>query len=198
MFRILITSLLTFTLSCAGYQGHNIKLKDYPKVNKEEIAKLNLFYGKKSSKNSSMYSKFKEYGVRQDKSEEAEGCELLGYTNVGVYNPFFCFPITNIAAMLTLTIIPYYCQQQHESTMNLISITKNPTTNKLEEKTLKTYHLKERSHEVWSLLWLLNPYSWDDVGPITAQAKVNQRLSEAMVRKVLNDVKNYEECKKKN
>ena len=63
-------------------------------------------------------------------------------------------------------------------------------------KLLKTYELKDKVHEVWSLIWLLNPWSWNEPTPETGRRIVENTISEALTRSILNDASNFKECQK--
>jgi hypothetical protein len=43
---------------------------------------------------------------------------------------------------------------------------------------------------------MLNPFSWDEKSPEYAKSQTYTRISEAIVRQVLNDAKNFKECYK--
>lgn len=70
-------------------------------------------------------------------------------------------------------------------------------------KLLKTYELKDKVHEVWSSLWMLswfviNPtkYASNAEHPKDAKKIVENNISEALVRSILNDAKSFPECQK--
>lgn len=70
-------------------------------------------------------------------------------------------------------------------------------------KLLKTYELKDKVHEVWSSLWMLswfviNPtkYAPNAEHPKDAKKIVENTISEALVRQILNDAKSFPECQK--
>lgn len=69
-------------------------------------------------------------------------------------------------------------------------------------KLLKTYYLKDKVHEVWSLPWTLLVdlpiyliSGKDKPTPESAKLIVSEKVSTALMRSVLNDASKFEECK---
>ncbi len=210
----LIIPLLT---SCAGIPGDRIKLKDYPETEQKEIDGLDLSYRiankpdwiKKynpqkytdsyenqvddsyilaeriSGKLDSGFRSTKEY------SSTFKRCDAVISTKVYWPMPMTCFFHQYLSAF-TLTIIPYYCQTVYEAKATLISTSDN--------RVLKEYYLKDKVHEVWSLLWFLATLPVDSWGggptPEGAKKIVEQNISEALTRSILNDASNFKECQK--
>jgi hypothetical protein len=134
------------------------------------------------------------------------------------------FPRTCIVnyflAGFTLFTIPFYCQHTFEAHATLISYPKDSETrghniklsinqaklgdffldeNDRPAKLLKTYELKDKVHEVWSLLWMLSwfVYNPESSGtPEGAKKLTEENISEALVRSILNDASTFEECQK--
>jgi hypothetical protein len=67
-------------------------------------------------------------------------------------------------------------------------------------KLLKTYELKDKVHEVWSSLMLLAAIPITPLRklptPDAAKSQVENTISEALTRSILNDASSFEECKK--
>jgi hypothetical protein len=121
----------------------------------------------------------------------------------------------------TLFAIPYYCQRTFEAKATLISYPKDSEVtgnivpsissakigdlfldeNNRPAKLLKTYDLKDKVHEVWSLIWTLTWFFVDTkryssaTSPEGAAYQTEETISEALVRSILNDANKFEECR---
>mgnify|MGYP000450961209 CR=1 FL=1 len=211
---ILATSLL---VSCAGIPGDRIKLKDYPETEQKVIDGLDLSY--RITKKPDWIKKYNpqkypdpyenqvddsyilaerisgklDSGFRSTKeySSTFKRCDAVISTKVYWSMPMTCFFHQYLSAF-TLTIIPYYCQTVYEAKVTLISTSDN--------RVLKEYYLKDKVHEVWSLLWFLATLPVDSWGrgptPEGAKKIVEQNISEAISRQILNDASNFKECQK--
>ncbi len=67
-------------------------------------------------------------------------------------------------------------------------------------KLLKTYELKDKVHEVWSLLMILAGFAIKSLHELPSddygRRIVENTISEALVRSILNDASNFKECQK--
>ncbi len=70
-------------------------------------------------------------------------------------------------------------------------------------KLLKTYELKDKVHEVWSSLWMLswfvvnpNKYAPNAEHPKDAKKIMEDKISEALTRSIINDASQFKECQK--
>lgn len=70
-------------------------------------------------------------------------------------------------------------------------------------KLLKAYELKDKVHEVWSSLWMLswfvvnpNKYAPNAEYPNDAKKIMEDKISEALTRSILNDASQFKECQK--
>ncbi len=192
---VILISLIT---SCAGIPANKVKLENYPTVTNKDSENINLNSTLQNNKNS-------QCEVRK-KFTERWGSFLTCY--IGVFPSFF-----------TATIIPYYCQNIYELDASLVAtipeshlqslpLTIKPSIKEAKEgdyylnenneltKLLKTYYLEDKVHEVWSLIWMLNPFSWDEATPERAKSETQSRMSQALARQVIHDANQFEECKK--
>jgi hypothetical protein len=188
-----VAAILFLLLNCSGFQANNVKLKDFPEIKKEGLNKMsidiklgNYWFTKDDF--------LKNYEVKKDKESGESKCVVNAFVNS--YNRFLTCPlITNYIAPFTLFTIPYYCARHYEAHATLLTKNKNPNSQE-KYKILKEYQLSDRVDEVWSLIWMLNPFSWDEKSPEYAKSQTYTRISEAIVRQVLNDAKNFKECQK--
>jgi hypothetical protein len=222
-----VSLIISFLTGCAAIPANKIKLENYPEIKKEEIKNLSLNY-------STFKFEPDKKGYEFDKaiiSEIDQGVKVNGSSNCNIKistmhsTPFPMLCIANyFIAGVTLFTIPYYCQHTYEARANLLShpqdseiqgIIKNSISQaKLGEifldeknrpaKLLKTYELKDKVHEVWSLLWMLswlvvepNKYAPNAEYPKDAYKIMEDKISEALVRQILNDAKTFPECAKK-
>ena len=190
---IKLTLVLSILTSCAGIPGRNIKLDDYPEVKKFNdlsiVYKDGELYGKIDYEHNFNKKISKNFESKKIFSNElntkiSENCiiKISSKKSLGM-----C-PITNLISPITLTILPYYCQHIYEIKAILVSA---------DSRILKEYDLRDKVHEVWSLIWMLNPWSWDEPSPEYGKDIVENKISEALVRQVLNDASTFKECKKK-
>jgi hypothetical protein len=153
---ILIINLLS---SCASIPGGNIKLENYPDIEKENIKDVNLNYEKEEFQPDKKGLSFThEITSRIDKKLEntnkknnkinTTNCSLKISTMHSAPFPRLCIANYFIAGF-TLFTIPYYCQHIFEAKATL---TDNKTGT-----ILKSYYFKDKAHEVWSILWLITP-----------------------------------------
>ncbi len=204
----IISLILTIILTsnCAGIPGKNVKLEDYPEINDEEVRKIDL-----TIKNSTRYitqdeiknSANLDYYFSLKAIDEFKKNKINKFNNVNskcaldlnfkVRNNFapICF-LNYYISGFTLTIIPYYCQQTYTAHATLISTQDN--------RILKTYDLKDKVHEVWSLLLLLAAIpikSLRDIpAPEGAKHQTETKLSTALTRQILRDAATFKECQK--
>jgi hypothetical protein len=128
--------------------------------------------------------------------------------------------VNYVTSFVTLFTLPFYCQHIYEARANLIFYPEEseiygniikPSINQaklgeifLDEnnrpaKLLKTYELKDKVHEVWSLIWMLSwfIYNPQSVGtPEGAKRIVENNISEALTRSIINDAIDHLECYK--
>ena len=218
--------IIPLLASCAGIQGNNVKLENYSEVDGEDLRSLDLGYKYKSnpSKDGREYDKQEEqcandyasgkkicYMKNDHVIDHFDGA-IIGklqtpYPKISELNPDspnrciveiyskksygFC-PITNFLSPFTLMILPYYCQHKYEAKATLISTSDN--------RILKEYYLKNKAHEVWSSLWFLSAFVIDSWGkgptPEGAKEMVEQNISEALARSIINDASQFPECQK--
>jgi hypothetical protein len=196
--RILAYFLFFILTNCSGFQANKIKLENFPDIRKDELKYLDLYYSKPSFKSILVDSRFKDLGLRQADGTQKKGCEIIAY--IDSTNRFLTCPlITNYIAPFTLFTIPYYCARHYEAHATLLTKNKNPNSQE-KYKILKEYQLSDRVDEVWSSLLFLaavpiTPLRKIDT-PDQAKSKTYTRISEAIVRQVLNDAKNFKECQK--
>ena len=197
---VLIASLVG---GCAGIPANKIKVSDYPEAKSEEIKNLDIAYEyydfveKREGRNPAEIditteAKLIKLGIKKHSKTQNTKCKIVASMNSGVYNFWGCPIFTNILSIPTLTNIPYYCQIEFIGSADLIDTKTN--------KTLKTYELKDKVHEVWSLLMILAGFVYkplhelpsDDYGKRITESTI----SEALTRSILNDASSFEECKK--
>jgi len=215
----LIKLLMIFLLvSCAGIPGERVNLKDYPEINQKETKNLDLSYNitnkpdwiKKYNPQKypdpyenqvddsyilatkTMEKLNSNLGNLKSFSSKVGKCDVSISTKVYLPMPLTCFFHQYLSAF-TLTIIPYYCQTIYEAKATLISTSDN--------RVLKEYYLKDKMHEVWSSLWFLSALLVDKWGrgptPKGAGEIVEQNISEALARQIINEANQFSECRKK-
>jgi len=200
--KIVFLSSLVFLMSCSGFQYNQIKIDDYADSQKNELSKLSISYQdnrccmhlRGRNYESDLQSSLKEKGVKKWPETNSKCIIKLESRN----RITFC-PITNIISPITLAIIPYYCRYKYQVNATLLTKNKNPNSQE-KYKILKEYQLSDRVDEVWSSLLFLaavpiTPLRKIDT-PDQAKSKTYTRISEAIVRQVLNDAKNFKECQK--
>jgi len=131
--------------------------------------------------------------------------------------------VNYVTSFVTLFTLPFYCQHIYEARANLIFYPEEseiygniikPSLNQaklgeifLDEnnrpaKLLKTYELKDKVHEVWSLIWTLTWFVVDTklysnaTTPEGATYKTQETISEALTRSIINDAIDHLECYK--
>lgn len=194
-------------------------------MNKIDGLKTNL----RRSFNDRVGATFIGKGVQKNKLNKPNKC-LIKVKSVsseefdGLCGPYY------FLSGFTIFIFPYYCINHYQAQASLISyppessiLGKNtnilpsqsqakPGDYFLDEnnrlaKLLKTYELKDKVHEYWSLIALLGELVVVVVHPSTirdsnistperAKQDTENVISEALVRQVLNDAATFEECKK--
>jgi hypothetical protein len=223
---LIINSLL---IGCAGIPAGKVRLENYPEIKKDEIKSLNLGYKKadfeprmKGESFNNNISKNLQLVDVQD-AKNSNNCVVIFSSNNDYGKSKIC-QVGGIVAGLTLFIIPAYCYWNYEARATLLShpqdseiqgIIKNSISqakigeifldeNNRPAKLLKTYELKDKVHEVWSLLWMLswlvvepNKYAPNAEYPKDAYKIMEDKISEALVRQILNDAKTFPECAKK-
>ena len=196
-------AMLCFVVSCASIPGNNVRLEKYP--SDENAGSLDLNYGyewpypspyRQDDKENSEFkqkiiSKLEEKSsqIKESKSGKSAKCIVKIAARVRGGNFFTC-PITNLISPLTLTIIPFYCQSIFEIHASLMSTKTNLT--------LATYDLKDKAHEIWSIFLLLgiaDKYQRDNEN--WGSRVVENTLAEALVRQVIHDANQFQECKKR-
>ncbi len=200
---ILIISLLN---SCAGIPANKVKLSDYPRVESNAIKNLDITYEyhdfveKREEEDMAKIAitteaKLIKLGIKKRSEKQSAKCKIVTSMSSGVYDFWGCPIFTNILSIPTLTIIPYYCQIGFRGGAVLIDTKTN--------KTLKTYELKDKVHEVWSSLWMLswfivnpNKYAPNAEYPNDAKKIMEDKISEALTRSILNDASQFKECQK--
>ena len=220
---LLITSIC---VSCAAIPGKKVKLENYPEI-KEVDKNLDINFEHLNPDKLDEYHQFnqvidnyfKENSVRQSSElSKQRGCSVKVHTKNEIKEDGFCEPYFAVT-FFTLFIVPFYCQEKYQANASLISypqdsqihgIIKPSIANAkigdifLDEnnnpaKLLKTYELKDKVHEVWSLPWMLSWFIYNpkSVGsPEGAKKLTENTISEALVRQVLHDASQFKECKK--
>ena len=191
---ILIASLLA---SCAGLPGRNVKLENYPKITNEEYRNLSIGYKKinfdladKNKKFTNNFdlaiiSELKLKNIFEDKNN-THAC-VIRISSINEEQSYLAAGYQAFATV-TLFIFPYYWQHTYQAHATLISTSDN--------RILKEYDLKDKVHEVWSSLWMLNPWSWNEPSPEYGKKIVEETISEALTRSVLSDAAQFPECQK--
>ncbi len=199
--KFILVIFIIFLSNCAGIPGKNLKLEDYPDISNISTDDLDITskiirksdYKEAKGMSGFIHSisntlskkKIESFHVRNKKIGP---CELEIKPEIDF---IFC-PITNLISPLTLTIIPYYCQQNYQINAKLISTKDN--------RILKEYELKEKVHEIWSLPMFLVAIPVKSLrsipAPEGAKKMTEDKLAEALTRQVINDANNSSECKK--
>ena len=227
--------MISLLAGCAGIPVNKVRILDYPEIRKEGIKNLDISYehfeSTEGNKSVDVASKFEKIGIKKVSEKINSKCLVESRMDIGAYSFWGCPIFTNILSIPTLTIIPYYCQIGIEARANLIFYPEEseiygniikPSLNQaklgeifLDEnnrpaKLLKTYELKDKVHEVWSLIWMLswlavepNKYSsiqnkYLEVGrhPEVAKTETENNISEALTRSIINDAIDHPECYK--
>ena len=200
--------MINILTNCASIPANKVKLSDYPEVKKEEIKNLDLSYTyydftKSSFKNSEdrFDKKLDKLGIKKYSENQKNGCRVEASVSGDIVDSFWGCPIfTNIIAPFTLFIVPLYCQKGFYGRAKIISTSNN--------KTLKEYYLKDKAHEYWSLIAtlgeltvaLIYPPAFKNSNiqtPESANAQIEQTISQSLTRQILNDAATFPECQKK-
>jgi hypothetical protein len=225
---IFITSLIS---SCAAIPAKKIKLDNYPKIEDasglslaRESEKFEPDY--RGLDFAPRIIEVMDQELRKNKSVPKNQKPISTNCSVKISAMHYApLPRTCIAnyflAGLTLFTIPYYCQHIFEAKATLISYPKDSEItgnivpsissakigdlfldeNNRPAKLLKTYDLKDKVHEVWSLIWTLTWFFVDTkryssaTSPEGAAYQTEETISEALVRSILNDANKFEECR---
>lgn len=162
----------------------------------------------------------RKHSVQKSLEDHNHGCTVKVSTKSEVKEDGFCEPYFAVT-FFTLFIVPFYCQEKYQANASLISYSKETETrgheiklsinqaklgdffldeNDRPAKLLKTYELKDKVHEIWSSLWMLSWFVVDSWGkgptPEKAKYETENTISEALVRQVIHDASQFEECKK--
>ncbi len=190
--KLSITIFLLFIISCSGIESHQVKLEDFNKPTEEQIKKIDLQYNNAHF----MEYQYDNYKVKHKKPKSKNPPKCLVNSLVGDTNKLLTCPLpTNLIAPITLYIIPYYCAAHYTADAGLLF-----KTNKIDSEgdpvyeVVKEFELKDKVHELWSSLWMLNPFAWDEPTPKVAKSRTHHRISEAMVRQVINEALSRKEC----
>jgi hypothetical protein len=197
-----IALFLTISLlaSCAGIPARMVKLDEYVEedfANDRSLSyRSDKSYGDLDSSHQFDGTVISDFNLKIPRNDSSDKSCLIKFASKngdqldGICKPYF------ILSYFTLFTIPFYCQHSYEVKAVLMSQQKDPTTNITQNKVLKEYHLKDKLHEVWSLLWMFNPWSWDEPASDSGKRIVERNISEAFVRQVIHDANSFEECKK--
>jgi len=195
--------IISFLSSCAGIPANKIKLSDYPDIKSDAVKNLDIAYEyhdfveKREGENPAKIditteAKLIKLGIKKNSENQNAKCKILTSMSSGVYDFWGCPIFTNIISIPTLTIIPYYCQIGFRGGAVLIDTKTN--------KVLKSYELKDKVHEVWSSLMVLAAIPIKPIRKLpSARAGkliVENNISEALTRSILNDASNFKECQK--
>jgi hypothetical protein len=197
----IINIVLTISLfGCVSIPAGKVKLDDYPEVKKEEMKNLDLGfkvvnYEKRENLDSNFLTVNKELENNNTSciaeiSSRSEDKEVRNL-NVG---DLFRIPYY-LVCQLSLAIIPCYYQNDFEARATLISTKDN--------KILKEYNLKDKTHEVWSLFFAISNFGVENkyISVLkhseVADQEIEQTISEALTRQILHDASTFPECHKK-
>lgn len=195
--------IIGFLNGCAGIPANKIKPSNYPDIKSDAVKNLDIAYEyhdfveKREGENRAKIditteAKLIKLGIKKNSENQNAKCKILTSMSSGVYDFWGCPIFTNIISIPTLTVIPYYCQIGFRGGAVLI----DTKTNKI----LKSYELKDKVHEVWSSLMLLVAIPIKPIRKLpSARAGkliVENNISEALVRSILNDAKSFPECQK--
>lgn len=195
--------IIGFLSGCAGIPANKIKLSDYPDIKSNAVKNLDIAYEyhdfveKREGENPAKIditteAKLIKLGIKKNSENQNAKCKILTSMSSGVYDFWGCPIFTNIISIPTLTIIPYYCQIGFRGGAVLIDTKTN--------KVLKDYELKDKVHEVWSLLMILAGFAIKSLHELPSddygRRIVENTISEALTRSILNDASNFKECQK--
>ena len=202
--------IIGFLNGCAGIPANKIKPSNYPDIKSDAVKNLDIAYEyhdfveKREGENRAKIditteAKLIKLGIKKNSENQNAKCKILTSMSSGVYDFWGCPIFTNIISIPTLTIIPYYCQIGFRGGAVLIDTKTN--------KVLKSYELKDKVHEYWSLIALLGEIFVAVIHPSTiknsnistperAKIDTENTISEALTRSILNDASNFKECQK--
>lgn len=223
---ISVLLIFNFLSGCAAIPAYKIKLESYPKINKEDAESLSLNYStfkfipdKKGYEFTKKITKIINDNIV---ISQPSRCSVEISNMHSALLPRACVANYFLAGF-TLFTIPFYCQHRYEIKANLISY---PDESKISgvilssinqakagdlfldknnqlAKLLNRYHLEDKVHEVWSSLWMLswfivNPtkYAKTAEHPKDARKITENNISEALVRQIIHDASQFEECQK--
>ncbi len=229
-----LTLITSICVGCAGIPGKNVKLENYPKVDQSNLAKLDLSYDKTDSKLSEVgvgdftnkiVDKLYFFQINREKNP-SKRCHIKVSSNHDYGTSKIC-QAYGILTGFTLFIVPAYCYWNYQANASLISYPQDSQIhgtiktsireaklgdifldeNDRPAKLLKTYELKDKVHEYWSLVALLGEITVAIISPSTinnsnistperAKLDTENTISEALVRQVIHDASTFEECKK--
>jgi len=228
---IKILLIISFLSSCAAIPANKIKLENYKNFEQKDLEKLDLSYDVVVFEpynggidfNKVLTSKLESKDQKILKTNNVKPTKCIIKVSAMGDTPWARTCIANyFLAGFTLFAIPYYCQHIYEARANLIYYPKDsevsgiikPSLNQaklgeifLDEnnrpaKLLKTYELKDKVHEVWSLIWTLTWFAVDTklysnaTSPEGATYKTQETISEALTRSIINDAIDHLECYK--
>ena len=195
--------IIGFLNGCAGIPANKIKLSNYPDIKSDAVKNLDIAYeyhdfvekregGDPAKIDITTEAKLIKLGIKKNSENQNAKCKILTSMSSGVYDFWGCPIFTNIISIPTLTVIPYYCQIGFRGGAVLI----DAKTNKI----LKSYELKDKVHEVWSLLMILAGFAIKSLHELPSddygRRIVENTISEALTRSILNDASNFKECQK--
>jgi hypothetical protein len=195
--------IIGFLNGCAGIPANKIKLSNYPDIKSDAVKNLDIAYEyhdfveKREGENRAKIditteAKLIKLGIKKNSENQNAKCKILTSMSSGVYDFWGCPIFTNIISIPTLTVIPYYCQIGFRGGAVLIDAKTN--------KVLKSYELKDKVHEVWSLLMILAGFAINSLHELPSddygRRIVENTISEALTRSILNDASNFKECQK--
>ena len=195
--------IIGFLNGCAGIPANKIKLSNYPDIKSDAVKNLDITYEyhdfveKREEEDSAKIditteAKLIKLGIKKSSDSKNAKCKIVTSMSSGAYDFWGCPIFTNIISIPTLTIIPYYCQIGFRGGAVLI----DTKTNNI----LKSYELKDKVHEVWSLLMILAGFAIKSLHELPSddygRRIVENNISEALTRSILNDAKSFPECQK--
>lgn len=203
--------IISFLSNCAGIPGNNVRLENYSEVNANKLVNLSVYIDLNNSLKKKPFNIAEVLGYYKEESADREfdfeiktaiiskspvnensKCVIKISSNNTDDLDGWC-GVYYIPTFLTLFTIPYYCQRNYEAKAKLISAEDN--------RVLKEYYLKDEVHEVWSSIMLLLAIPMTSLRdlktPEAAKKIVENNISEALSRQILNDAAKFPECQKK-
>ncbi len=220
---LIITAVFFLVSSCAAIPANKIKVEDYPQIDPSNEIKISLKYETfkfEPDKKGYVFDSAALLKLNKNiKSDAKASCTIKISTMHSAPFPRVCIANYFLAGF-TLFAIPYYCQHTYEIKSSLISYPKDSQIygtiktsireaklgdifldeNDRPAKLLKTYEIKDKVHEVWSLLMILAAIPIKSLRELPSDESgkriVENNVSEALVRQIIHDASTFEECQK--